>query len=128
MNDGFLAQCFALRDHQSIVRKNREQVGIAPPASRQNMLRATPRAVTALLVDSLHRRVHRVALDAVKAELAKRKSRSHPHGVGGITTSPGRSLANQESAGGPAITPVDPVQPDKADMTLNLVDDRPRKV
>lgn len=81
--------------------------------------------VTAFLVDPFHGGVHRVARDAMKPELAEGKSGSDAHCVRGVSTPPGRALADQEPASGPAVSPVDSVQADKADMPLGFIHDCP---
>ena len=78
--------------------------------------------VAALFVHPLHRRIHCVAADTVKSELTEGKPGPDSYRVGGISAAPGRPLADQQTAGRPAISPVDPVQADEADMAA-----RPRR-
>ena len=74
--------------------------------------------IAAFLVDPLHRRVHRVALDPVQPQLAEGEPGAHPDRVGRIAAAPGRSLADEETAGRPSVSPVDVVQADEADVPL----------
>ena len=84
--------------------------------------------IAGFLENALHRRVHRVALDPVQPELAESKSGAHPNRIGRIALAPGRSLADDQTAGRPAVSPVDLVQADEPDVPALLVDDRPDEV
>ena len=114
---------------QSNPRENREQLGIMPPSvAPEHAAGDAFVLVAAFLVDPLHRGVHRVARDAMEPQLTEGEPGPDSHRVGGISAPPGRALADQEAAGRPAVSPVDSVQADKADVPLGLVDDRPDEI
>ena len=81
---------------RSIVRENREQLGIMPPSvAPEHAAGDAFVLVAAFLVDPLHRGVHRVARDAMEPELTEGEPGPDSHRVGGIAAPPGRALADQ---------------------------------
>src|SRR6185312_2525961 len=75
-------------------------------------------AIPALLVDPLHRRVHGVALDPMQPELVEGEPGPDADRIRSVTAAPGRPLADEQAAGGPAMLPIDLVEPDEADVLL----------
>jgi hypothetical protein len=84
--------------------------------------------VAAFLVDPLHRRVHRVPLDSMQPELTKGKTSPDVDRFRGVASAPGRTLADHQPPRRPSMAPVDPVQTDKPNVPLGLVNDRPAEI
>src|SRR3954469_3996157 len=84
--------------------------------------------VAGLLVDPFHGGVERAAAHPVEAELGEREAGPHEDGVAGVPPAPGRTLAENQSAGRRTIPPVDLVQADESHMLFALVKDRPGEV
>ena len=76
----------------------------------------------ALFVHPLHRGIDCVARDPMQAKLTESEPGPHPHRVGGVPAPPRGPLADHEPARSPAISPVDAMQTDKADMSFDLIE------
>ena len=93
----------AVRSNQSSSRIANRSASCQRP-SRQNLPPGDAFVlIAALLVDPLHRRVHRVALDPMEPQLAEGEPGPDSDRVGRISAAPGRPLADQQAAGRPAV-------------------------